>query len=193
MTMAMKATLFDYGTGNLHSLARALARVGVDASLETDAAACATRDDLLVFPGVGAFGFAAARLEPGHAALRAQLKAGRPCLGVCLGMQLLFDESEEGTGAGLGVFSGRVTTVKGARVPHIGWTKVEGYSEMYFAHRYACRPTDVGVVTAWATHEGDRFPAIIKRDHTIAIQFHPEKSSTGGLALLAELVGEATD
>jgi len=188
----VNAVVFDYGAGNLHSLGRALATVGIDARIETDPAAAARGDELLVLPGVGAFGSAAARLRPGLAAVRASLAAGRPCLGVCLGLQLLFEASDEGPGEGLGVFAGRVTRLSARRVPHIGWTKVDGTSEMYFAHSFAARPADTSVVAAWSEHEGDRFPAIVRRGRIAAVQFHPEKSSADGLALLGRLAREVT-
>ncbi len=188
----MKAIIFDYGAGNLHSLSRALAAVGVDASVETDPLVCARADGLLVLPGVGAFGLGASRLAAGREALRAELERGRPCLGICLGMQLLFDASEEGAGAGLGFIAGQVTRLRTRRVPHIGWTKVDGLDEMYFAHGYACRPVDSAVVTAWAQHGDERVASIIKKHRTVGVQFHPEKSSAAGLRLLRALVTEVS-
>lgn len=187
----MKATLFDTGAGNLHSLMRALAVVGVECTVEADAQKLAGTP-LVVLPGVGAFGTAAARLEPGRASLRAALLEGQPCLGICLGMQLLFERSEEGPGDGLGFLSGSVTRLRARRVPHMGWTPVDGVGEMYFAHSFACRPADPQVVTAWAQHDGAPVAAIVKSRRTIGVQFHPEKSSTGGLALLRTLVSEVT-
>ena len=137
----MKALVFDYGAGNLHSLARALEAIGVTPTIEADPVACARSSELLVLPGVGAFGAAVERLAPGRAALREELLSGRPCLGICLGLQLFFDSSEEGGGAGLGVIPGAVTRLTSKRCPHIGWTKVDGLPEMYFAHSFACRST----------------------------------------------------
>ncbi|MFZ5444913.1 MAG: imidazole glycerol phosphate synthase subunit HisH [Myxococcota bacterium] len=186
----MKAVLFDIGAGNLHSLERALVRFGVSVSVEADATKL-TQADLLILPGVGAFGHAAERLAPGRAAVREALEAGLPCIGICLGMQLLFDESEEGPGAGLGLLPGRVTRLRGRRVPHLGWTPV-GDDRFYFAHTYACRPVDPAAVEAWAEHEGERFPAIVRKGRTAGAQFHPEKSSKAGLALLERLVREVT-
>ena len=107
----MRVTLFDYGAGNLHSLAKALASPGVDVRIEPDPAA-ATDTDLLVLPGVGAFGPAAAALAPGRARMRDAIAGGLPCLGICLGMQLLFDRSEEGEGRGLGVMRGCVRRLR---------------------------------------------------------------------------------
>jgi glutamine amidotransferase len=188
----MRAACLDYGAGNLHSLVRGLERVGLEVRVETDAASAVRDTGLLVLPGVGAFGFAAARLAPALPLLRSAIASGLPTLGICLGLQLLFDSSEEGPGEGLGVFRGPVTRLRTRRVPHMGWTKVEGLSEMYFAHGYACRPDDERTVRAWAQHEDERFPAIVRRSRVVGVQFHPEKSSAEGLRLLAQLITEVT-
>jgi imidazole glycerol-phosphate synthase subunit HisH len=188
----MKAILFDYGAGNLHSLGRALEAVGVTPAVEADPVACAASSDLLVLPGVGAFGLAAERLRPGREALKKQLLDGRPCLGICLGLQLFFDSSEEGGGEGLGVIPGAVTRLTAKRCPHIGWTRVDGLTEMYFAHSFACRPVNPEVVTAWAEHDGDRIASVVKFGRIAGTQFHPEKSSKAGLALLRQLIHEIT-
>ena len=120
----MKVTIFDYGAGNLHSLAKALERDGCAVTVETDPVR-ATDTDVLVLPGVGAFGSATDRLAPGRDAMRDAVLAGLPTIGICLGMQLLFDASEEGDGRGLGVIGGRVTRLRALRVPQIGWNDVE--------------------------------------------------------------------
>lgn len=188
----MKALVFDYGAGNLHSLVRALEAVGVSPTVEADPLVCARSSELLVLPGVGAFGLAAERLQAGREQLRAQLLDGRPCLGICLGMQLFFEASEEGAGRGLGVLPGAVTRLTSRRCPHIGWTKVDGLPEMYFAHSFACRPAEPQVVSAWATHDGDRLAAVIRTKRLAGTQFHPEKSSAAGLDLLRRLIEEVT-
>jgi len=195
----MRATLFDYGAGNMHSLAKALAGAGAEVAVEADPVA-ALDTDLLVLPGVGAFAAAAARLAPGRDAVRDALAAGLPCLGICLGMQLLFESSEEGAGAGLGVVPGRVTRIRAARVPQIGWNTVEDGGDPlfarapipvgYFANGYACRPDDDACVVAWCTHESDRFPAAVRTGRTLGVQFHPEKSSRAGLGLIRAFVEE---
>src|SRR5579872_3304492 len=118
---AMRVAVFDYGAGNLHSLTKAL---GVDVVVETDPFALLLADTI-VLPGVGAFGAAAARLAPAREALAQALANGTRCLGVCLGMQLLFTESEESPGVpGLGVIPGHVTRLRARRVPHMGWNTV---------------------------------------------------------------------
>jgi glutamine amidotransferase len=190
----MKATLFDYGAGNLHSLERALRHVGLSVEVAPDAT---TKNDLLVLPGVGAFGLAADRLKPFKAAIRSAVDGGLPIVGICLGMQLFFDASEEDgaqPGRGLAFLDGTVSKLRGRRVPHIGWTSLDGLSKaaMYFAHSYVCRPARPEVVVAWATHEDERFPAAVKQGRVAGVQFHPEKSSTAGLDVLALLVREVT-
>jgi glutamine amidotransferase len=197
----MIATILDYGAGNLHSLAKAISSDGVVVRLESDPAR-AIETDLLVLPGVGAFAFAAARLSSTRDLMRRAVVGGLPTIGICLGMQLLFESSEEGSGAGLGVFAGSVTRLDATRLPHIGWNAIEvergdrevdlRLSTAYFANSFACRPADASLVSAWATHEGDRFPAIVRRGGICGMQFHPEKSSAGGVALLRAIVDEVT-
>jgi glutamine amidotransferase len=196
----MRVTLFDYGAGNLHSLAKALATTpGAEVRIQEDPVR-ALDTDVLVLPGVGAFGASAARLEPGRQAMREALERGLPCLGICLGMQLLFDASDEGGGAGLGYFSGRVTRLAARRVPQIGWNTVEEdrtlaaarLDTVYYAHSYVCRATDASVVTGWTTHEGDRFPAAVRRGKVVGVQFHPEKSSTAGVRFVQSFLKEVT-
>jgi len=192
----VKVTIFDYGAGNMHSLSKAIAAGGADVAIEADPLR-ATSTDVLVLPGVGAFDTAADRLSPGRDAMRAALLDGLPCLGICLGMQLLFDESDESTSAdarGLGLISGRVTRLRARRVPQIGWNSVDDASDRllvdaplthaYYANSYVCRPDDDAVVRAWSSHENDRFPAVVRMGNTVGVQFHPEKSSLPGLRFL---------
>ena len=196
----MLITLFDYGAGNLHSLAKALETPGATVRVEADPVR-ATETDVLVLPGVGAFAAAAARLAPGRDAMRDALAGGLPCVGICLGMQLLFDESEEGAGLGLGLVPGRVERLRARRVPQIGWNEIEAARDplfarspldvAYYANGYVCRPADAGAVIAWSTHEEDRFPAAVRAGNTVGVQFHPEKSSAAGVAFLRAAVEEA--
>jgi glutamine amidotransferase len=196
----MNVTVFDYGAGNLHSLAKALERDGVTVRVETDPVR-AVETDALVLPGVGAFGAAAAHLAPGRETMRAAIARGLPTIGICLGMQLLFDASDEGDGAGLGVIAGRVTRLAAVRVPQIGWNDVRPVARerlfacaplpiAYYANSYVCRPTDERVVTAWSEHEGDRFPAAVRAGSAVGVQFHPEKSSTHGVRFLHAFLDE---
>lgn len=196
----MRIALFDYGAGNLHSLGKALAETGHAISVETDARR-AIAADLFVLPGVGAFQPAAERLAPSLEATRAAIADGLPTIGICLGMQLLFDDSDEGPGRGLGVIPGHVERIRSPRIPHIGWNSVDAVAGTtlaansldvaYFAHSYVCRPRDERVVTAWTTEGDDRFPAAVRAGSATGVQFHPEKSSREGVTLLAALVTEA--
>ncbi len=189
----MKVAILDYGAGNLHSLAKALNRAGTDVVIETDgdkALGC----DALILPGVGAFSLAVQSISPAIPAIRAALADGFPCLGICLGMQLLFDSSEEGAGEGIGFFSGHVRRLVGPRVPQIGWNDLErtsgelfatsGLKTAYFANSFVCDPQDSRTIRAWATHEGDRFVASVETGNVVGVQFHPEKSSDSGIAFI---------
>ncbi len=199
----MNVTIFDYGAGNLHSLAKALECPGVVVRIETDPArAVENGTGVLVLPGVGAFGGAAERLAPGRGAMRAAIMGGLPTIGICLGMQLLFDGSDEGEGEGLGVIPGRVTRLRAARVPQIGWNDLDmvpgdplfvaaPVPMVYYANSFVCRPVDTSVVTAWTEHEGDRFPAAVRTGRAVGVQFHPEKSSTQGVRFLRALIDDA--
>jgi glutamine amidotransferase len=190
----MNVTIFDYGAGNLHSLAKALEGSGVRVRVEPDPVR-AVETDVFVLPGVGAFGSAVERLAAGRDVMRAAILGGLPTIGICLGMQLLFDGSEEGDGRGLGVIPGQVTRLRAVRVPQIGWNGVEavvgdplfaesGLRMAYYANSYVCRPVDPGVVSAWSEHEGDRFAAAVRVGRAVGVQFHPEKSSTDGVQFL---------
>jgi len=197
----MRVTMFDYGAGNLHSLGKALASSSEAAVVTETDPRRALNTDVLILPGVGAFAAAARALEPSREEMRKAIAAGLPTLGVCLGMQLFFDGSDEGDGAGLGIIPGRVRRLDATRVPHIGWNSVDGEDSLigelcgervYYANSFVARPEDSSVVTAWTTHENDRFPAVVRVDRAIGIQFHPEKSSAAGLRLLAAALAECT-
>ena len=195
----MRVTVFDYGAGNLHSLAKALVLAGADVRVETDARRCID-GEALVLPGVGAFTQAAQRLAPAREAVRDAIRGGLPTLGVCLGMQLLFEESDEGPGRGLDVLPGRIDRVRAARVPQIGWNTLDAASDpllarvplsyVYYANSYCARPANDACVGAWTSYDRDRFPAIVRAHRAIGVQFHPEKSSRAGIAFLAAAVEE---
>ena len=215
----MRVTMLDYGAGNLHSLGRALAGAGRSVRVEADPLR-ALDTDVLVLPGVGAFGPAAARLAPARAAMRDAIESGLPTLGVCLGMQLLFDASDEGEGEGLGVFRGRVERLRSARTPHMGWNTLDNVDDplfeasafrvAYYANSFACRGLspqsgaergpdghrrhdDRARVTAWSTHDPDRFVASVRRGQTIGVQFHPEKSGAPGWDFLDRFLRSLPD
>jgi len=197
--------LLDYGVGNMHSLRKALALAGAHVAVATEPAAMADAD-ALVLPGVGAFGAAMERLEPFRDVLLGRMRAGTPTLAVCLGMQLLLDRSEESPGVpGLGFIPGDVVRFedKVGKVPLMGWTPTRRTARAandpvvpprdgafyYFVHSYHCRPReDVTLATA---RYGAEFPAIVRKGNVWATQFHPEKSSDEGLALLRRFVAFA--
>jgi glutamine amidotransferase len=186
-------TIFDYGAGNLHSLAKAIVAAGGEPTIEPDPSRFAEAQ-ILILPGVGAFGPAAERLAPAREKIRRAIRGGRPCLGICLGMQLLFDRSDEGAGGGLGVVEGVVTRLEASRIPQIGWNHLEEVSDPlversslrhgYYANSFVARAENPGQVGAWSRYEGDRFPATVAVARTLGVQFHPEKSSTPGIALI---------
>lgn len=206
MTAAVEACIVDAGLGNLRSVQKALERVGLEATISGDPAVV-SEANRIVFPGQGGFGDAAVALggELGRV-LRERIGAGVPYLGFCLGLQMLFDASEEAPGArGLGVLGGRVSRFaadlrdgegRRLKVPHMGWNVLDAPRDplldrehFYFAHSYHVEPGDPGIVIATATH-GRPFVAAVRTERLSAFQFHPEKSQRAGLAVLARWVSE---
>ena len=157
--------------------------------------------DGLVLPGVGSFGAAVAALAGREDDVRAALTDGLPCLGICLGMQLLLSESDEAEGRGIGIVPGRVRRIDAGVVPHMGWNDVESPSDplleganglvAYYANSFVCEPRDPEAIVAWTTYQNDRFPAAIRSGRTWGVQFHPEKSSAPGLRILRNFVEAA--
>lgn len=193
----MRVALVDYGAGNLRSVCSALARAGAEPVVSGTPAEVAEAPLALVC-GVGSAGAAAARLEASGLAeaLRRRVQAGRPLLGICLGMQLLFEGSEEG-GRGLGVLRGRVVRLRAARVPHMGWNALRlrapsallaglDGEHVYFAHSYACEPADP-VAVADVDHEGT-IVAAVERGPVAGVQFHPERSGSAGRHVLRRAI-----
>jgi glutamine amidotransferase len=188
----VRIAIFDDGAGNVHSLAKVLAGRG-DVVHERDAEAlCAA--DVVVLPGVGAFDTAMSHLGDGAPALASALEGGLPCLAICLGAQLLFDGSEEGERDGLGVLPGTVRRLPARRLPHIGWEVVSASDEPtleasgltwgYYAHSFACPPNGLHRVTATSRIEHQPFVATLRHAATLGVQFHPEKSSSAGVAMV---------
>jgi glutamine amidotransferase len=196
----MRVTVLDYGAGNLHSVTRALAVDGIEVRCEADPLR-ALETDALVLPGVGAFAPAAARLAPARGEMRRAIVDGLPTLGICLGMQLLFEASDEGDGEGLGVLAGRVGRLRARRRPQVGWNAIDGATDPlfsasglrvgYYANSFVCRPFDASSVCAWSTHESDTFAAAVRRGSCVGVQFHPEKSSLPGIRFLRAWLLEA--
>jgi glutamine amidotransferase len=188
--------IVDYGSGNLRSVQKAFEHVGVDAVVGSDPRAMADAAGL-VLPGVGAVGAAMAQLEEKGLVgpLLQRIEAGVPFLGVCLGLQLLFESSEEDPGVrGLALVRGDVRALPPTvKVPHIGWNQVETCtcsdlmdgipdgSAFYFVHGYAVVPRFPGDVLAMTDYDGVTFVSAVEMDNVAAVQFHPEKSSTLGL------------
>ena len=189
--------------GNLRSVQKALGRVGAEGLVTGDAAEAEDADGVIL-PGVGAFPRAMARVrERGLDALVLdRVRSGRPVLGICLGLQLLFESStEHGGAAGIGVLGGEVTALHapGLKIPHMGWEPVRWASEselvsglpsgtpFYFVHSFAVRPAEEGVVLGTAEW-GERFTCAVASPPVYGVQFHPEKSSVAGLRILANFV-----
>ncbi len=199
----MNVTIADLGIGNLHSLGKALERCGatVRVTPEPDAWLDATT---LVLPGVGAFGAGMRSLAPVRDALRSKLMSGCPALGVCLGLQLLFERSEETPDAhGLAFIRGGVHRFpRGAhKVPHMGWSRVDHKPEplfdgvpadayYYFVHSYYPDPQEP-VHVGTTTYGGVRFASVLRKGNTTAAQFHPEKSGPHGLRFLKNWLAQA--
>ena len=190
----MRVALADYGAGNLRSVGSALRRAGADPFVTTDPDDVRTAP-LAVIAGVGhvesaARGLARTGLDD---ALRERFAAAAPVLGICVGMQLLFEESDEG-GTGLGVLAGPVRRLRAARVPHMGWNALrptrpsallDGLdgADAYFAHSFAVEPADPGVVVGSVEHDGT-IVAAVEAGAVAGVQFHPERSGAAGARVL---------
>ena len=196
----MKIAIIDYGMGNLHSAAKALEKVGAQVKVTSDPE-LVRQADKVILPGVGAFGDCMKNLNERELApvIHEVIAAGKPFLGICVGLQLLFEGSEEDPGiAGLGIFKGlvRKITAPGLKIPHMGWNNLEYRTSsslfqglppaayVYFVHSYHAVPTDESCITA-VTDYGGQVTAAVGRGLVQAVQFHPEKSSAVGLKILA--------
>ncbi|HEU5033361.1 MAG TPA: imidazole glycerol phosphate synthase subunit HisH [Mycobacteriales bacterium] len=192
--------VLDYGSGNVRSAERALAATGADVTLTADAERARAADGLVV-PGVGAFAacMAGIRAVGGDDVVRERLADGRPVLGICVGMQVLFDIGDEHgvETEGIGVLPGRVERLRADVLPHMGWNTVEpterstlfagvGEERFYFVHSYGVAPTGSDGETV--SEHGRRFVAAVERGPLAATQFHPEKSGAAGLRLLRNWV-----
>lgn len=202
-----KITMIDYGASNIRSALKAFEHLGADIEL-TDDPAAVRRAGRMVLPGVGAFGSGmdAVRALGLEEAVHERVAAGVPLLGICVGMQFLFERSDEmGAHTGLGVVPGDVTRFdldSSYKIPHMGWNSIEhdgshwllkdvpngGY--VYFVHSYFCRPTDAESTIAQSDY-GHPFAAIVAHEQILGIQFHPEKSQKHGLQILKNYIEHA--
>ncbi len=200
--------VIDYDMGNLHSACKGLENAGVT-TLVTDDFKQLERADAVVLPGVGAFDPAIQHLRSRDLIqpIRDIVASGKPFLGICLGLQILFEGSEEGQEAGVGVIPGIVRRFRpepGLTIPHMGWNQLQltqasplwqqlpANPWVYFVHSYYADPTDPSVNAAVITHGTQTVTAAITRDNLMATQFHPEKSSTAGLQILSNFVAFVT-
>lgn len=200
----MRIAIVDYGMGNLASVIKACISFGAEVKITQNPEEMEAIDKIIL-PGVGAFGDAAAQLKKiGLAdAIKSKIKQGMPFLGICLGMHLLFDKSQESPRQnGLGVIGGKVIRFEGKdiKVPHIGWNQIEAKNSksplletiennayVYFCHSYYVKPDGEDVIAA-TTDYGVKFASIISKDNIFGIQFHPEKSQKTGLAILENFI-----
>jgi len=190
-----EAVIFDYGVGNLLSLKCALEKVGLNAKISVSAQQL-KKADAIALPGVGNFSAAITKLDAVKETLLEAVERGTPLLGICLGLQLFFPESEEGPGKGLALFEGRTVRLRGAvKVPHMGWNTLrlvkpneffDGVADevyVYFVHSLYPVPADEGIVAA-ETEYGAMFASAVASNNVFGTQFHPEKSGDVGLKIL---------
>ncbi|MGL5063806.1 MAG: imidazole glycerol phosphate synthase subunit HisH [Microcoleus sp.] len=195
----------DYDMGNLHSVCKGLENVGAVPKI-TDSPAAIEQADAVVLPGVGSFDPAVQHLRSRNlvAPIIQAIDSGKPFLGICLGLQMLFDSSEEGTEPGLGIIPGKVRRFRsepGLTIPHMGWNQLEltqpdlplwqnisSEPWVYLVHSYYVDPIDSNVKAAVVTHGSQTVTAAIAKDNLMAVQFHPEKSSNTGLQMLSNFV-----
>lgn len=197
--------VIDYDMGNLHSACKGLQNAGAT-TIVTDSPKEIEQADAVVLPGVGAFDPAVQHIRSRHLVdpIKAAIAIGKPFLGICLGLQILFDASEEGTEPGLGIVPGTVRRFRpepNITIPHMGWNQLQLTQPdcplwqqlssdpwVYFVHSYYVDPIDPNVRAATITHGTQTITAAIAQDNLMAVQFHPEKSSTAGLQLLSNFV-----
>jgi len=202
--MAVIAVI-DYDAGNLHSACKGIEAAGGEAQV-TDSAKVLDGADAIVLPGVGAWDSTMQNIRARHLEkpIAAAIASGKPFLGICMGLQVLFESSEEGRDPGLGIVPGRVRKFHPEpeiRVPHMGWNqlhltqasaplwqKTPEQTWMYFVHSYYVDPVEPAIVAATMTHGTQTVAAAIVRQNLMAVQFHPEKSSDAGMQLLANFV-----
>ncbi len=193
--MGVEVMIADYGVGNLHSIRKALEICGADAKVVKNIEHL-LEGECLVFPGVGAFSRTMKELMSYRNEITERLEEGLPALGICIGAQILFEESEEGSRPGLGFIEGGVKKLDAEKVPHMGWNSVQTEDPIfdsidskyfYFAHSYYGSPKEEEVKIG-NTNYYHEFPSLFKRRNTFGTQFHPEKSSESGMRFLKNFV-----
>lgn len=200
----------DYDMGNLHSVCKGLEKAGATPKI-TDSSRELLQADAIVLPGVGSFDPAVQHLRSRglEAPIKKAIASGKPFLGICLGLQILFDASEEGKEPGLGIVAGTVRRFKhepGITIPHMGWNQLEiaqpecqlwqklpSPGWVYFVHSYYVDPANPQVGAATVTHGSQSVTAAIAQNNLMAVQFHPEKSSTTGLQILSNFVTQVRE
>ncbi|PSF34251.1 imidazole glycerol phosphate synthase subunit HisH [Aphanothece hegewaldii CCALA 016] len=199
--------VIDYDMGNLHSACKGIQQAGGTPKI-TDSAKEIASSDAVILPGVGSFDPAVQQIRSRHLEkpLKEAIASGKPFLGICLGLQILFDDSEEGTEPGLGIIPGTVRRFRsepGVTIPHMGWNQLEMRQPelslwqalpinpyVYFVHSYYVAPLDPSVNAAMVTHGSQTVTAAIAKDNIVAVQFHPEKSADSGLKILHNFVSQ---
>ncbi len=186
--------VIDYGVGNLFSVSKAVEAVGAEVEVTGDADRIRAAEKLIL-PGVGAFGDCMRNLRAAGLddLIVEQIEGGKPLMGICVGLQILFEGSEESPNVdGLGIFKGTVKKIRaeGLKIPHMGWNKVKGAVDgyFYFVHSYHAVPIDPSIIAA-TTEYGETLTAAVAHKNIFAVQFHPEKSGDVGLAVLKNFVG----
>ncbi len=194
----MKVAIIDYGMGNLYSVEQALIRLGAEVIVTSDIDTL-NESDALVLPGVGAFPDAIARLEEANLANFIK-ETKKPLIGICLGMQLMFEQSDEVRKTdGLGIFKGRIEKFKNVpRIPHMGWNDLQFTTGVqpkeryvYFVHSFYAVDVVPEQLVAYADYEGVKVPAVVSKDNFTGMQFHPEKSGPVGMQLLQQWLEKA--
>ncbi len=192
----LSVSLADYGVGNLHSLKKALELCGAEVRLVSDMKELQDAD-CIAFPGVGAFDRTMSKLLPYRDEIRSRMDSGVPCIGICIGMQIMMDKSEEGESPGLGFIKGDVSKVKARQIPHMGWNEVTTDDDLfenidkrffYFTHSYYGNPSEKNTIRGTTEYEGIEFPVYFRKKNVVGTQFHPEKSSRSGLMFLKNFV-----
>ena len=197
--MPLSVTIADYGVGNLYSIRRSLEMCGARTEVVTDMSRLLDAD-CIVLPGVGAFDRCMERLGPYRSEIVSKLESGTPAIGICIGMQLMFGGSEEGSEAGIGMYPGTVRRLPCRMVPHMGWNAVSSDDPLfdgiedgrfYFVHSYYGDADDRSVVRGETEYEGTVFPSFFRKANAYGTQFHPEKSSFAGRRFLENFIGFA--